>query len=90
MAAALLLSCAALSCVPLLGLEAVAFLLLYFGLGGALGGCFQGVQAGLYVAFALGEAVLGLAVSIGLTFAASTLLKEQEQIDARSQGVDVQ
>ena len=80
------MSCAALSCVPLLGLETVAAALLFFGLCGALGGCCGGLQAGLYVGFVLGEALLGVAVSGGLVFAASTLLADERgRIDARKQ-----
>ena len=80
---ALGLSAAALYCLPLMGLEALAALLVYLSFTAAaakacaLRSGFGRLRAAIFAAWAGGEALLSIAVSAGLLFAASTLLADE-------------
>ncbi|CAJ1409128.1 unnamed protein product [Effrenium voratum] len=75
---AMLLSAAALACVPLVGLQALAAFLVYLGVvcAGAKA-CKRRRSAVLFAAWCLGEATLGLLISSGLVFAGSTLMADE-------------
>lgn len=82
---ALTLSAAALFCLPIMGIEAVAAMIIYLVISGmACRSCrsrskatfSEKLQRLLFAAWA-GEAVLGIAVSAGLLYAASTLLADE-------------
>lgn len=81
---ALTLSAAALFCLPIMGIEAVAAMIIYLVvISGSMACCSQPatfsekLQRLLFAAWAAGEAVLGIAVSAGLLYAASTLLADE-------------
>lgn len=86
---ALTLSAAALFCLPMMGREALAAMIIYLVvmISGGMAcrsqkatsqGFAAKLQRLLFAAWAAGEAVLGIAVSAGLLYAASTLLADEK------------
>ncbi|CAK8994526.1 unnamed protein product [Durusdinium trenchii] len=78
----IVLTVAALSTLPLVGLEVGAMAIIYLGLAGGIASVFGWrVKAVLYAAWAVGEAIAGVAVSGGLIWGAWKLLGTENGIE---------